>query len=370
MTNEFQEGNVSFIHFPGVASTAHAAPTTIATFPHPAGSARGRGGPAAKAARNGELIGESPEMTQVAAQLRRVATTQATVMLVGESGTGKELAANAIHDLSERRRGPFIAVNCGAIPANLAEAELFGYEKGSFTGAQRQHIGHFERASGGTLFLDEITEMDIDLQSKLLRALESRKVQRVGGAEQIAVDVRVIAATNRDPREAVGAGKLREDLYYRLNVFPLALPPLRDRPGDIERLAEHFLGEIESEDGMVRHFTSEALERLRRHSWPGNVRELRNVVQRSAILGGEKIGPEALPLRESAATPLPAAAASSGTNGDATIHIPPGMPLAQVEKRHIETTLAHYEGDKKRAAEALGMSLKTLYVRLRAYRGV
>jgi DNA-binding NtrC family response regulator len=179
-----------------------------------------------------------------------------------------------------------------------------------------------------------------------------------------------VAATNRDPREAVSAGKLREDLYYRLNVFPLALPPLRDRPGDIERLADHFLTEIEAEDGIVRHFTPEAQERLRRHSLPVNVGELRNVVQRSEILGGEKLGPEALPLRESAGSALPKAAVAPGVNGESAVSIPPGMPLAQVEKRHIETTLAHFEGDKKRAAEALGMSLKTLYVRLRAYRGV
>jgi len=320
--------------------------------------------------RFGQLIGASTAMQKIYDAMARVAPTDATVFVVGETGTGKEVVARTIHEMSRRAKRPFVPVNSAAISPQLIESELFGHEKGSFTGADRMRRGVFEQADGGTLFLDEITEMDIDLQSKLLRALESRKVQRVGGAEQIAVDVRVIAATNRDPREAVGAGKLREDLYYRLNVFPLALPPLRDRPGDIERLAEHFLGEIEAEDGMVRHFTSEALERLRRHSWPGNVRELRNVVQRSAILGGEKIGPEALPLRESAATPLPAVAASSGTNGDTAIHIPPGMPLAQVEKRHIETTLAHYEGDKKRAAEALGMSLKTLYVRLRAYRGV
>src|SRR5262249_48846393 len=159
-------------------------------------------------------------------------------------------------------------------------------------------------------------------------------------------------------------GKLREDLYYRLNVFPLALPPLRERPGDIDRLAAHFLSEMEKEDEKARQFTPEALERLRRHAWPGNVRELRNVVQRSAILGAEKTGPEALPLKERAPRAAPAAASP---NGDSTVSIPPGMPLAQVEKRHIETTLAHFEGDKKRAAEALGMSLKTLYVRLRAY---
>jgi len=320
--------------------------------------------------RFGQLIGASPTMQKVYDAMARVAPTDATVFVVGETGTGKEVVARSIHELSRRAKKPFVPVNSAAISPQLIESELFGHEKGSFTGADRMRRGVFEQADGGTLFLDEITEMDIDLQSKLLRALESRKVQRVGGAEQIAVDVRVIAATNRDPREAVSAGKLREDLYYRLNVFPLALPPLRERPGDIDRLASHFLSEIEAEDGIARHFTPDALDRLRRHSWPGNVRELRNVVQRSAILGGERIGPESLPLRESAASPLPTVAPPNGSNGDGTVSIPPGMPLAQVEKRHIETTLAHFEGDKKRAAEALGMSLKTLYVRLRAYRGV
>ncbi len=320
--------------------------------------------------RFGSLIGASPSMQAVYDAMGRVAPTDATVFVVGETGTGKEVVARTIHEMSRRSKKPFVPVNSAAISPQLIESELFGHEKGSFTGADRMRRGVFEQADGGTLFLDEITEMDVDLQAKLLRALESRKIQRVGGGELIPVDVRVVAATNRDPREAVSAGKLREDLFYRLNVFPLALPPLRDRPGDIERLAEHFLTEIEAEDGIVRHFSPDALERLRRYPWPGNVRELRNVVQRSAILGGERIGPEALPLREGPSSPLPMAVASPGINGEPTISIPPGMPLAQVEKRHIETTLTHFEGDKKRAAEALGMSLKTLYVRLRAYRGV
>jgi two-component system response regulator AtoC len=321
--------------------------------------------------RFGSLIGASSAMQGVYDAMGRVAPTDATVFVIGETGTGKEVVARTIHEMSRRAKRPFVPVNSAAISPQLIESELFGHERGSFTGADRMRRGVFEQSDGGTLFLDEITEMDIDLQSKLLRALESRKVQRVGSAELIPIDVRVIAATNLDPREAVSSGKLREDLYYRLNVFPIALPPLRDRPGDVERLADHFLSEIEAEDGIVRHFTPDALDRLRRHSWPGNVRELRNVVQRSAILGGEKIGPEALPLRENASSPLPShAPAQPGRNGDPTVSIPPGMPLAQVEKRHIETTLAHFEGDKKRAAEALGMSLKTLYVRLRAYRGV
>jgi hypothetical protein len=211
MTNELQEGNVSFVHFPGVASTAHAAPTAIATFPHPVGSSRGRGGPVAKATRNGALIGESPEMTHVAAQLRRVASTQATVMLVGESGTGKELAAQFLHAHSARSSGPIVAVNCGAIPANLVEAELFGYERGAFTGAVRQHQGYFERAAGGTLLLDEITEMPLDLQTKMLRVLETGRMVRVGGTEEIAVDVRIVTASNHR-RAILRDRRLGEDL--------------------------------------------------------------------------------------------------------------------------------------------------------------
>ena len=293
MTNEFQEGNVSFIHFPGVASTAHAAPTTIATFPHPAGSARGRGGPAAKAARNGELIGESPEMTQVAAQLRRVAATQATVMLVGESGTGKELAAQFLHAHSARASGPIVAVNCGAIPANLVEAELFGYERGAFTGAVRQHQGYFERAAGGTLLLDEITEMPLQLQAKLLRVLQEREVERIGGTEATQLDVRVIATTNRLLRAEVAAGRFREDLYYRLNVFPLAIAPLSTRRDDVLPLAMQLLARRVRPGDRIPALSADAAHLLLTYNWPGNVRELDNLLQRALILvNGPVIGPE------------------------------------------------------------------------------
>ena len=327
--------------------------------------------------RFGPMIGASPATQDIYDALARVAPTDATVFVVGETGTGKEVVARTIHEMSRRARRPFVPVNCAAISPQLIESELFGHERGSFTGAERMRRGVFEQADGGTLFLDEITEMDFDLQSKLLRVLETRTVQRVGGSQLLPTDVRVVAATNRDPREAVGAGKLREDLFYRLNVFPIELPPLRKRPGDLERLAQHFLNEIEAQDGITRTFTPAAMERLRSHDWPGNVRELRNVVQRSAILGGETIGPEALPLENGPISGgfAPASMGSSSNsdargNGPDAISIPPGMPLVEVEKRHIETTLAHFSGDKKRAAEALGMSLKTLYVRLRAYRGV
>src|SRR5581483_1822698 len=239
-----------FAHEPFNENDPAAAPdgVVIATFPRPAtrgvrGMLRGKSDVSAGHELSG-MVGDSPVMNAVFNQIRLVARADVTVMIIGESGTGKELAATAIHELSERRRGPFLAVNCGAIPANLAEAELFGYEKGSFTGAQRQHVGHFERASGGTLFLDEITEMPLELQVKLLRVLETGRFVRVGGSEEIDVDVRLVTATNRDPYQAVREGRLREDLLYRLAVFPLNLPALRERGDDVIRLAEYFLDKL------------------------------------------------------------------------------------------------------------------------------
>jgi len=223
-------------------------------------------------------------MTVVYQLIAKVAPSEASVLLIGESGTGKELAANAIHDESRCHAGPFVAINCGAFSANLIEAELFGYERGAFTGAIRSHRGCFERASGGTLFLDEISEMPIELQIKLLRALETGRFYRVGGEQELSVDVRIIAATNRDPNQAVTQGLLREDLLYRLAVFPLPLPPLRAREADIELLAQHFLDELNAAAGTSKVFTPLAREFLARHDWPGNVRELKNAVQRAFIL--------------------------------------------------------------------------------------
>jgi DNA-binding NtrC family response regulator len=245
------------------------------------------------------------------------------------------------------------------VSPNLIESELFGHERGSFTGADRQRKGYFERASGGTLFLDEVTEMPIELQVKLLRVLETGTVVRVGGGESIRVDVRIVAASNRDPAEAVKAGKLREDLYYRLNVFPIELPPLRNRPGDIELLAEHFLAQLNREAGTLKVWSRAALERLRSNTWPGNVRELRNVVQRAFILGDDEIRADSLPVAEDAPPPAPA-------NGR-VLQIRVGTSIEKVEERLILATLELTGGDKKRAAEILQISLKTLYNRLNVY---
>jgi len=310
--------------------------------------------------RFGLMVGASPAMQRVYDLLARVGQKDATVLLVGETGTGKELAAQTIHRLSRRHNEPFVAVNCGAVSASLIESELFGHERGSFTGADRMHRGVFEQAHRGTLFLDEVSEMPAELQVRLLRVLETGTLTRVGGTETVKVDVRVIAASNRRPEEAVAAGKLREDLLYRLNVFPIALPPLRERGEDVELLANHFLAELNREEGTEKRFTAPALVRLRGHSWPGNVRELRNVVHRAFIVSDETIGADALPLQ--------AAAAAGGGEAEAgRLLFRPGTRIAEVEKALIVATLDHFDQDKKRTAEALGISLKTLYNRLNEY---
>jgi len=314
-----------------------------------------------KLGRFGSLIGGATSMQPVYDQIARVAQTDATVLIAGETGTGKEVVAQTIHEQSRRRKGPFLPLNCGGVSPNLIESELFGHERGSFTGAERAHQGIFERAHGGTLFLDEVTEMAAELQVKLLRVLETATVTRVGGSESISVDVRVIAATNRDPHEAVAQGKLRQDLLYRLNVFPIQLPPLRSRDGDVDRLAEYFLEEMNRREGTQKRWSPMAIERLRNHDWPGNVRELRNVVQRAFILAEGEIGPEAVPLAEKV---------NSGGDASGVLSVAPGTPLAEVERRLILATLERYDGDKKRTADALGMSLKTLYNRLNLYRRV
>ena len=247
-------------------------------------------------------------------------------------------------------------MNCGSLSAHLIESELFGHERGSFTGADRMHKGYFERAHGGTLFLDEITET-VDIQVRLLRALETSAVTRVGGTEAIKVDVRIIAATSRRVEDAIATGKLREDLYYRLNVFPIRLPPLRERGDDVELLAEKFLGDLNLAAGTAKHFTRACLERLHRHSWPGNVRELQNVIRRAFILAEEDLGVDSLPLEVAEET---AAAASLVTRV--------GTPIAEAERRLILATLEHYDGNKKKAADVLKISLKTLYARLNEYK--
>jgi two-component system, NtrC family, response regulator HydG len=316
--------------------------------------------------RYGLMVGASDAMQQVYDLVARVAPTQATALITGESGTGKELAAQTIHRLSRRQSEPWVAVNCGAISAGLIESELFGHEKGSFTGADRRHTGVFEEASGGTLFLDEITEMPADLQVKLLRTLEESEVTRVGGRAPIRVDVRVIAASNRDPEQAVRDGRLREDLFYRLNVFPISMPPLRARGQDIELLAEHFLREENRETGTAKKWTRPALDRLAQHSWPGNVRELRNMVQRSFIMADGDLGPDLLDSLVASAPRAQAAVASSGTGSVVPIEV--GSRLADSEKLLILATLAHCKGSKNDAARLLGISLKTLYNRLNVYR--
>jgi DNA-binding NtrC family response regulator len=303
-------------------------------------------------------------MLRVYDLIGRVAPTAATVLLTGESGTGKEVAAHTLHQLSRRREDPFFPLNCGAVSPSLIESELFGHERGSFTGAERLHKGYFERAHGGTLFLDEITEMPIELQVKLLRVLETGVVMRIGGERPVEVDVRVIAATNRDPEQAVTSGKLREDLLYRLRVFPVHLPPLRDRGDDIEVLAHHFLQELNRAEATGKTWTPGALKRLRRHDWPGNVRELKNLVHHAYILADDEILHECVPLGPEEPMVLPQQDPSQA--GD--LHLRIGVTIAEADRRLILSTLDRFGGDKKKAAEVLGVSVKTVYNRLNQYR--
>jgi DNA-binding NtrC family response regulator len=309
-----------------------------------------------KLGRFGPLIGRSPAMQAVYDLIGRVARTDASVLITGETGTGKDVVAVTIHSLSRRSKAPFLPVNCGAISAHLIESELFGHERGSFTGADRVHKGYFERAHRGTLFLDEITEMPLELQVRLLRVLETGLVTRVGGNEPIRVDVRILAATSFRVDEAVAARKLREDLFYRLNVFPIALAPLRDRGEDVELLAEQCLSELNAAAGTDKRFTRACLERLRRHNWPGNVRELKNVIQRAYILAEGDVGVDSLPLGVSEVVSA------------ASLVMRVGTPIAEMERRLILATLDECGGDKKKAAAILKISLKTLYNRLNEYK--
>jgi DNA-binding NtrC family response regulator len=295
-------------------------------------------------------------MLEVFRLIERVGPTEASVLLTGESGSGKELAAKAIHERSARHGGPFVAVNCGAIPAGLIEAELFGYEQGSFTGAIRGQAGAFERANRGTLLLDEVSELPADMQTRLLRVLETRKFYRVGANLEHFADVRVIAATHRSPLEAVESGRLRGDLLYRLAVFPIALPPLRNRGSDVELLAEHFLAALNAEAGTQKRFTALARMTLRQHTWPGNVRELKNCVERAFILADQAL--ELAPLIEG-----PRAEESKPDRLDIRV----GTRIYDMERTLIEATLDHFQGNKRRAAHTLGCSLKTLYNKLNGY---
>jgi DNA-binding NtrC family response regulator len=309
----------------------------------------------------GNLLGASSAMRQLFTLIRRVAPTEATVMIMGESGVGKELVTECIHLLSHRAQGPFVAINCGSIPATLIEAELFGYEKGSFTGATRTHAGVFERATGGTLLLDEVTEMPLDMQTRLLRVLETGRFYRVGGTHEIKTDVRVVAATNRNIMEATASKQLREDLMYRLAVFPLHVPPLRDRIGDVPLLAEQFLAHLNKAAGSNKRFAPAFVEALCNSRWNGNVRELKNTIERSFIMADDILD-VSLPV-----SIQPFTAETATPARPPGLHIPLGSRLDEAERSLIENTLEFCQGDKRRAASVLGCSLKTLYNKLNSY---
>ena len=309
------------------------------------------------------MVGRSPVIQAVRDLVEKVAPTDATVLISGESGSGKELVAQAIHARSAHSSGPFLGINCGALPPTLIESELFGFERGSFTGAQRSHAGMVERASGGTLLLDEVTEMSADMQTRLLRFLETRRFFRVGGTQEIQTDVRVVAATNRSPVQAVREGSLREDLLYRLAVFPIALAPLRERGEDVVLLADHFLLELNARNGTDKIFGPNAQRKLREYHWPGNVRELKNAIERAYILSDREL--ELEPMNLHAAVAANERIVAHDEHGG--VRVPIGTSLAQAERWLIEATLAHWAGNKNRAARMLGCSLKTLYNKLAAY---
>ncbi len=326
----------------------------------------------------GEMVGVAPRMQEIFALLQQAGPSKACVLITGESGTGKELVARTLHALSPRRQGPFVAINCAALPETLIESELFGHEKGSFTGASERRAGCFEVAQNGTLLLDEIGEMPMVTQAKLLRILEDSKVRRLGGRTEFEVDVRVVAATNKLPEEAVSGGFLREDLFYRLNVFHVHLPPLRERKEDIPAMVETLIGDMNRKhDCRVTEVSAAVLESLERHRWPGNVRELRNVLERAVILAGSgsiemKHLPAFLQNRPATAadprgTPAaPAAPAAAADDADA-VKFQIGTTVEEAEKGLILRTLEHTRNNKTRAAEILGISLKTLHNKLKEY---
>lgn len=312
-----------------------------------------------------DLVGRTPQMKQVFALIQRVAPTQASVLITGESGTGKEMVARAIHRLSPRKSKPWVAVNCAALPRDLIESELFGHEKGAFTGALGRHPGCFEQADGGTLLLDEIADMPMVMQARLLRVLEGSRVRRVGGEAEIKVDVRVLAATNRRI-EDLDKDTLREDLFYRLNVFRIHIPPLRERKDDVPLLARAIIGQLNQKHGSaVSHLHPEALERLMSHAWPGNVRELRNVLEWATITCGDgMILPEHLPRPFGMAGALSALVATPSDANSPGFHYDVGHSLEEVEQAYILKTLELTRQNRKEAARLLGISLRTLYNRL------
>ncbi len=308
----------------------------------------------------GDMVGASDAMREVYTVVEQVAPSAVSVLVTGESGTGKEMVARMIHKLSPRANQPFVAINCAAVPETLMESELFGHEKGAFTGAANRRIGCFELANNGTLLLDEIAEMPILLQAKLLRVLEDGKLWRLGSTKETSVDVRVIAATNKDPLKAVQQGALREDLLYRLNVITIKLPALRDHRDDIPLLVQHMIEELSKRHSKTARLISpDAMEALMGWHWPGNVRELRNVIERAVVIcEGEQIEKRHLPFNITGQEPSPSADA---------VMIPIGMPLEEVERRVILSTLARTEHNKTRTAETLHISLKTLHNKLKAY---
>ena len=310
----------------------------------------------------GELVGKSESIRKIFFLIEQVAPSSASVLITGESGTGKELVARTIHKKSPRREKPFVAINCSAIPESLMESELFGHEKGAFTGAASRRQGCFELADTGTLLLDEIGEMPALLQAKLLRVIEERAVRRLGSRKEIEVDVRLLAATNRPPHQAVSEGKLRDDLLYRLNVFGIHLPSLRERTEDLPLLAQHLVTQLaEKHNRPARFLSSAALEALQFHSWPGNVRELRNVIERAVIIcSGEQIERHHF-------APYPIEQRERLRNED-TLSLPVGTPLEEVERQMILRTIQKTKNNKTRAAELLGISLKTLHNKLNLYR--
>ncbi len=313
-----------------------------------------------------ELVGRSPVMLEVFSLIRQVAPSKAAVLITGESGTGKELVARAIHSLSPRANGPFVAINCAAMPETLMESELFGHEKGAFTGALERRAGCFELAQNGTLLLDEIGEMPIATQAKLLRVLEDSRVRRLGGKSEILVDVRVIAATNKHLDDALKKGDIREDLFYRLNVFRVALPPLRERLDDVTILCEALIRDLNRKHGTkIVDIAPEVLEHFQRHHWPGNVRELRNALERAVILAGEGIiGPSHLPANFNQLAAPPRVDESADPN---SVRLRIGTTISEAEKVLIQRTLVHTKNNKTRAAEILGISLKTLHNKLKEY---
>jgi DNA-binding NtrC family response regulator len=312
------------------------------------------------------LVGSSSVMQQVFSLIRQVAPSKAAVLVTGESGTGKELVARAVHNLSPRSAGPFVAINCAALPETLMESELFGHERGAFTGAVERRAGCMELAQNGTLLLDEIAEMPIGTQAKLLRVLEDSRVRRLGGKSEMVVDVRIIAATNRPPLEAIEKGRLREDLYYRLNVFHIQLPPLRERKEDLPALTEALLRDLNKKHNCrVTDLNPGVLELFRRYHWPGNVRELRNVLERAVILAGEgTINSSCLPVNF-ASTETPPPKAEAEESGVVKLRV--GSTVGEAEKALIQATLQHTRNNKTRAAEILGISLKTLHNKLKEY---